>query len=118
MRRNSRISKRVTQLASRLRMQPTVIEPRVEDASYALGRSSIAVSRALDVPCEPPEGGWKGSTSARAELAVDAVGFEPTASPLQGERSTADLRAPLGGRGSALSYFKRSSQEASARRWT
>ena len=34
---------------------------------------------------------------------VDAVGFEPTASPLQGERSTADLRAPRRGRADSRS---------------
>jgi len=42
----------VTQLASRLRMQPTVIGPRASCASYALGRCLIAFSRALRLPCE------------------------------------------------------------------
>lgn len=38
---------------------------------------------------------------------VDAVGFEPTASPLQGERSTADLRAPsVGGAAIRLRLFE------------
>ena len=42
---------------------------------------------------------------------VDAPGFEPGASPLQGERSTADLRAPVEGDARfALSYFNDSSQ--------
>ena len=41
---------------------------------------------------------------------MDAPGFEPGASPLQGERSTADLRAPWGVRGLALSYLNDSSQ--------
>ena len=46
---------------------------------------------------------------------VDAPGFEPGASPLQGERSTADLRAPLWGtRRCAVSYFNDSSQVCSA----
>jgi hypothetical protein len=112
MRRNSRILDVFTQLASRLRMQPTVIGPRARSASYALGRCPIArtVVELLGLNREPRRGaGLKVSTRVLL-LSVDAVGFEPTASPLQGERSTADLRAPRGTRRFALSYFKDSSQ--------
>ena len=52
--------------------------------------------------------------STRVELiSVDAVGFEPTASPLQGERSTADLRAPRvsGARRYNFAYLDDPSQE-------
>ena len=58
MRRNSRILDVFTQLASRLRMHPTVIELRA-NASYALGRSPIAQNMAelLGLNREPPEGG-------------------------------------------------------------
>ena len=58
MRRNSRILDVFTQLASRLRMHPTVIGPRA-NASYALGRSAIArtVVELSRLNREPPEGG-------------------------------------------------------------
>ena len=65
----------------------------------AVGRASPSGLASPPRPRGRPKGGR-----------VDAVGFEPTASPLQGERSTADLRAPLGAARFALRYFNDSSQ--------
>ncbi len=57
-------------------------------------------------------------TRTAGAIRVDAVGFEPTASPLQGERSTADLRAPVeGARRCVLAYVNDSSQ-SEAHGWT
>ena len=54
----------------------------------------------------------------RRGVAVDAPGFEPGASPLQGERSTADLRAPQGGRAMNARLFQLFEPATLWRRWT
>lgn len=96
------LSKRVTQLASRLRMQRTVIGSRAEARLTPWAHPRSLSHELSGFQCEPPEGGWNGSTRASGARPVDAPGFEPGASPLQGERSTADLRAPPWKRGRAI----------------
>jgi hypothetical protein len=77
-------------------MHPTVIGLRAE---RVLGPGPIAnrsdellTFNRVNLPGE----GLKVKANSR-KTPVDAPGFEPGASPLQGERSTADLRARLAG---------------------
>lgn len=124
-------------------MQPTVIEPPERAGLMPWADAQSLPQELLGFNREPPGGGIEseGERSIRswahrdpqrvAETAspgparpMDAPGFEPGASPLQGERSTADLRAPCGVRRLALSYLNDSSQSPRrvqrvvARRWT
>ena len=74
-------------------MRPAVIEPRAnEDARLTPWADPEELLEQFGFDGEPPR--REGSKGIRE---VDAVGFEPTASPLQGERSTADLRARSAG---------------------
>ena len=58
------VSRRVTQLASRLRMQPTVIGPRARrSASYALGRSPIALTSSWRSIVNRPKPGLNGKAN-------------------------------------------------------
>jgi hypothetical protein len=80
-------------------MRPTVIGKRVEEPVLLPGPFQLALGKSRrDSIVNRLEGGIeREASSENFRSQVDAVGFEPTASPLQGERSTADLRAPLGG---------------------